>query len=208
MKRLTTLRRRLFAPLVYLAAIVLLIEEWLWDLGATLMAFIATWPPIHALERRIKALPPYAALAAFAAPAILLLPVKILALFAIARGHAVWGMAVILAAKIGGAAAVARLYALTRPSLLSLAWFARWHNAFIAIKDRWIARLRASHIYRRVHGLRTAMAAALRSAWFSLFPRRPAGQRSRLPRVLRRFAALWRARRPRARAGNGRDGQP
>jgi hypothetical protein len=197
MKRPTKLRYRLLAPLVYLAAVVLLFEEWCWDVGATIMAFIAAWPPMRALEARIRALPPYAALVAFCAPAVLLLPVKVVALFAIARGHALWGLGVIVLAKLGGAAAVARLYALTRANLLSLGWFARWHRRFVKLKDRWIARLRATRIFRHAAGVRAALAASFKAVWAALFAR-PAGarrRRSRLSRLLRRFAALWRARR-------------
>src|ERR1700712_956420 len=65
MKRMQTYRRWLFAPLVYLAALFLLSEEWLGRTGARLTRGWAEWPPLHALERRITALPPYAALTVF-----------------------------------------------------------------------------------------------------------------------------------------------
>ncbi|MES2741298.1 MAG: hypothetical protein V4754_10135 [Pseudomonadota bacterium] len=196
MKRLYTFRRRLLAPLVYLAAILLLMEEWLWERGASLMRVVARFPPLHALEARIKRLGPYAALAVFVLPAVLLFPVKILALLAIANGHAIYGVSVIVLAKLGGAAAVARLYALTRPVLLTLPWFARWHGKFIALRDRCIARLRATRAWRNVS--RTAAHFThLRRAWWNRV-RAPATNgrlQTRPKRVLRRFVALWRARR-------------
>jgi hypothetical protein len=192
MKRLYTFRRRLFAPLVYLAALFLMLEEWLWDVGARLMAKLAAFPPLRALERFIGRLGPLAALAVFALPALLLFPVKLLALMAIARGHAMLGLAVFVVAKLAGAAAVARLYMLTRPALLSLAWFARLHNWFVDLKDRWIARLKATAAWQEC-------SAALRAcrAWLRRLLRRGQGGRhdSRLLRVLRRFSAFWRARR-------------
>ncbi len=196
MRRLYKFRRRLFAPLVYLAAILLLLEEWLWDRGARAMQLLARFPPLHALEARIQRLGPYAALAVFALPAVLLFPVKLLALLAIAKGHAIYGISVIVLAKVGGAAAVARLYALTRPALLSLPWFARWHAKFIAVKDRWIGRLRATRAWRDVSGA-AARFTALRRAWWNRV-RAPATNgrlQTRPKRVLRRFVALWRARR-------------
>ncbi len=196
MKRLTTFRRWLFAPLVYLAAIFLLLEEWLWASGARLLGWVALFPPLHALESWIKGLPPYVALAVFVLPAILLFPVKVMALLAIANGHAVSGISVIVIAKLGGAAAVARLYTLTRPTLLSLPWFARWHGKFIEIKDRWIARLRATRAWRRVSAMARAVGKA-RRAWWTTRRKQPGAGRlaARPARVLRRFAALWRARR-------------
>lgn len=190
-------RRALFAPLVYLAAIFLLIEEWLWASGARVMRMVARFPPLHALEAAIVRLPPYWALAVFVLPAVLLFPVKLLALLAIARGHAFSGIGVIVAAKLGGAAAVARLYTLTRPTLLSLPWFARWHGHFIETKDRWIARLQATRAWRRVNRLSNSLGRARRAWWRRL--RGGASQHGRhnwrATRVLRRFAALWRARR-------------
>lgn len=185
-------RFRLLVPLVYLAALVLMFEDWLWDVGAALVARIAAWPPLHALERRIAALPPWAALTAFVLPALLLFPVKLLALLAMAHGHAVLGLSVILLAKIGGAAAVARLYALTKPSLLAIAWFARWHDAFLRTKDRWIALLRASRAYHDVRAALTSVRRQLRALLRCLLPREGSWRGTR---VLRRFAALRRAHR-------------
>ena len=211
MKRSRTLRNRLLWPLVYLAALILLFENWLWDLGLRLVRRVVAWPPLRSLERRIVALPPYAALGVFVLPAVLLLPVKILALMAIASGHLFAGLAVIIAAKIGGAALVARLYVLTLPTLLTLAWFALWHGRFMDWKNDWVGRLKASTAYRRVSRLSaiasvtlSAMAAATtlslraaaRRALARLRPGSTGGRRWRRPaRLLRRFIALWRARR-------------
>lgn len=196
MKRFYKFRRWLFTPLVYLAAICLLIEEWLWASGARCMGWVARFPPLHALETRIQALPPYVALAVFILPAVLLFPVKVMALLAIANGHAVSGVSVIVVAKLGGAAAVARLYTLTRPTLLTLPWFARWHGKFIEVKDRWIARLRATRPWRRIDGLARALGKARRDWWAGWRASARRGRRASRPaRVLRKFAALWRARR-------------
>ena len=207
MKRSRTLRNRLLWPLVYLAALMLLLEDWLWDLGLRLVRQVVAWPPLRSLERRIVALPPYAALGVFVLPAVLLLPVKILALMAIASGHLVSGLAVIIAAKIGGAALVARLYVLTLPTLLTLAWFALWHGRFMDWKNHWVGRLKASTAYRRVSRLSasvSAMAAAIasairtaaRSTLARLRPGGAGGRRWRRPtRLLRRVIAIWRARR-------------
>ncbi|HEY1148132.1 MAG TPA: hypothetical protein VGF27_06140 [Pseudoduganella sp.] len=192
MKRLYTFRRRLFAPLVYLAALFLMLEEWLWDVGARFMAKLAQFPPLRALERFIGRLGPFAALAVFVLPALMLFPVKLLALMAIAHGHAMLGLAVFITAKLAGAAAVARLYALTRPALLRLQWFARLHNWFIDLKDRWIARLKATAAWRECRDALHACRVWLRRLW----RRGPGGRHDkRALRVLRRFSAFWRARR-------------
>lgn len=194
MKQSNRYRYLLIAPLIYLAALLLLIEEWFWHAGLRLGRLLVGWPPLRALETRIAALGPYPALCLFLLPALLLFPVKLLALVAIASGHVVSGVCVIVVAKLGGAAALARIYLLTRPALLTLAWFARWHNAFIIVKDRWLGLLRDTTVYRytrmvmaRLRWLAKDLAARLRGK---------GGRHSmRHTRILRRLLAIWRARR-------------
>ena len=196
-------RPRLLAPLVHLAALVLLAEAWTWEVGSRAAARMAAWPPLRWLEGRIRLLPPWAALAAFVLPGLLLLPLKLLALLAIAHGHALSGVAGFVAAKLGGAVVVARIYVLTLPTLLTLGWFARWHGGFVALKDRWLAQLRASRFWRST---RAALAAMRRKVRQTL--RRSQRQPSHLMRVLRRFSTRFRARqqaRSKARAGAGAD---
>lgn len=200
MRRMTSphpTRSRLLAPLVYLLAVLLLVEEWLWDVGNRMAAAIGEWPPFGALGALIQRLPPYLALLVFLLPGLLLLPIKFLALMAIGHGHPMLGAAVFVLAKVGGAMLVARIYALTLPSLLALVWFARWHNNFIMLKDHLIARLRASPIYERTRRTMSGVRRALRRWRQQLAPSVPFGSRraTRSARTLRRFVSLWRHRR-------------
>ena len=201
MKPTSTSRHPLLAPLLYIAALLLLAEEWLWRAGSRLAGGIADWPPLAWLENAVRRLPPYPALLVFALPGLLLLPVKLLALLAIAHGHPLWGVATFVAAKLGGAVVVARLYVLTLPSLLALVWFARWHNRFIVFKDHLISRLRASPTYlqvrRSLSALRHSLRRRLRRLQRQLRPSVPFGSRhaTRSARAFRRFVSLWRRRR-------------
>ncbi|WP_254442227.1 hypothetical protein [Duganella vulcania] len=137
-----TLRHRFCRSLVYLAALLLLLEDWLWDVGMRALNRLSAWPPPHRLEAWIRTLCPYAALTLFVLPALRLFPVKLLALWAMARGHALPGLLVIVLARLGGAAAVARIFLLTRPVLLTIAWFAPKEHVLhqlrftIQVKDR------------------------------------------------------------------------
>jgi len=140
-------------------ALVILFEEWGWDALQALAERIGRLPPLAWLERRIAALPPYAALAVFFVPALALLPVKIGALWLIGRGHALLGLAVIVAAKVAGTAVLARLFALTRPALMRLAWFARWHARWTAWKDALLAQVRASSAWRQAREMRRRLIA-------------------------------------------------
>lgn len=183
MTRWHTWRRRLLAPVVYLAALFLMLEDWLWNLGARLTAGLAQWAPLRRLERRIGRMRPVPALVLFLLPPLLLFPVKIVALYAMTRGHAWTGLAVIIVAKLVSAAAVARLYILTRPALMTMPWFARLEARFLALKERAIVKLQATAAWQQAR----AMTASLRRGCHRAAPH--------WQRLLRRLAALWRARR-------------
>jgi hypothetical protein len=155
------LKRILAAPLVFIAAIVVLFEEWLWDDLQRIAAAIGRLPLLHQLESLIAGLPPYGALAIFGAPSLLLIPVKLAALYFIAHGQPILGMLTVIAAKITGTALVARIFVLTQPKLLRIGWFAWLYNRFMAFKTRIHAAIQSTSIYQAVHRLRLRMRAAL-----------------------------------------------
>jgi len=161
-----------------------MLEEWLWEVTQAALARIPAWGWLVRLQQAVQRLPPYAALAVFLAPTLLLLPVKLLALLSIAHGHPGLGLLIIVSAKLLGTALVARLYALTRRSLLALAWFNRWHDKLLGFKDRMIAQLHASSGWRSAQRL----AAAVRHWRRNLFGSASPGG-ARKPRLLRRLAA-------------------
>ncbi|HZY17051.1 MAG TPA: hypothetical protein VFE82_01145 [Ramlibacter sp.] len=143
-KLLTLLHRLLGWPL----ALLILFEEWGWEPLQRALVWLSARLRLRWLEPRIRALPPPAALALFGVPALLLLPVKLLALWALGHGHVLLGAAVVVAAKLVGTAAVARLYTLTRPALMRLHWFAAAHDRWIAWKETLLAPVRASWPWR------------------------------------------------------------
>ena len=116
-------RTRLLTPLVFLVGVVVVLEEIFWRAGMWIGGWVARLPLARLFERLIVALPPWAALCAFILPGLLLIPVKLLALLAIANGHAATGVTTFVLAKLGGAALVARIYTLSLLKLLTLFWF-------------------------------------------------------------------------------------
>ena len=60
----------------------------------------------------------------FLAPALLLFPLKLVALWLIEEGRASLGVSVIVAAKVLGTALVGRLFILVETQLMAFAWFA------------------------------------------------------------------------------------
>ncbi|HKX28156.1 MAG TPA: hypothetical protein VJ302_10710 [Blastocatellia bacterium] len=155
------LKQLLAAPFVVIAAIIVLFEEWLWDDLQRLAAAIGHLPLLRRIESLIAGLPPYVALTLFAAPSLLLIPLKLAALYLIAHGQPVLGCLTVVAAKIVGTALVARIFVLTQPNLLRIAWFAWLYARFLTFKTRIHEAIRSTAVYQAVHRLRVRMRAAL-----------------------------------------------
>ncbi len=129
-------------------ALVILFEEWGWEPLQRAMAALGRLPVFRHLEALLRRLPPYAALAVFCLPYLALLPVKLLALWLIGIGRAGLGVAVIVLAKLIGTAILARLFALTQPALMRLAWFARWYGRWTVWKQALLHWVRTSAVWR------------------------------------------------------------
>ena len=158
---MTTLRQLLGNLLTGLLALLLLFEEWGWEPLAALLARMARWPVWAWVERLIIRLPTWGAVLVFMVPVLALLPVKVVALYAIGTGHPWMGVLVLVAAKVAGTALVARLFTLTQPALMRVRWFARWYPRWKAWKDRLIRQLRQSPFWRAVKRLQ----ARVRARW-------------------------------------------
>lgn len=159
MKPVTTALKRAFGVLV---ALIVLFEEWGWEPLQRLMARIARLPGLRQLEEMVTRLPPWAALIVLLLPSLLLVPVKLAALWLIGIGKGGLGLAVIVLAKVGGTAIVARLFALTRPALKRLAWFEAIYGRWVAWKESVIVRVRASWAWRMGRAIKRSVVARLR----------------------------------------------
>jgi len=136
---------------VFIAAVVILIEDWLWDDLARIAAAIGRLPLLRQTESLIVSLPPYPSLALFATPSLLLVPVKLAALYFIAHGQPTLGLVTVVVAKIAGTALVARIFILTRPKLMLIGWFSRLYERFIAFKTRVFQAIKATAVYKAAH---------------------------------------------------------
>jgi hypothetical protein len=163
---MTSLARFLRALLrafgIALVVPLLLFEEWGWEPLAALMARLARLPFWAALEDRLRRLPPWGALLAFFIPVVLLLPVKVLALFLFSRGHAATALTVLLLAKLAGTAIVARIFQLVEGPLMRIPWFARWYPRWKAWKDRVFAIVRQTRPWRLARAVNRLIARSWR----------------------------------------------
>jgi hypothetical protein len=133
---------------------VVFVEEWGWRPLAALAAKVARWPPLAALERRIRRAERHVALALFLVPAIALVPVKLVAVWLIQDGRATLGIAVIVAAKVVGTAFVGRLFVLVERQLMTFPAFVRCRALWRSTRDRVMAALRQSVLWRSARAIR------------------------------------------------------
>ncbi|HZE92054.1 MAG TPA: hypothetical protein VE029_10180 [Rhizobacter sp.] len=149
-------------PLLAVAALILFIEEWGWRPLTAWAARLAQWPPLARLEARIRGASPRWALAFFLFPAVLLFPIKLVALWLMHLGQTALGVLLIVAAKLLGTAFVGRLFVLTEPQLMKFAWFARALAWWRVTKARVREACRGSAAWRAAHGLKRRLRIAFR----------------------------------------------
>ena len=133
---------------VGLLALLILFEEWGWEPLRRALTWLGRLPAMRQLEAAITRLPPRAALLLLLLPTLGLVPVKLIALWLIARGEPLAGLAVIVTAKLLGTAVLAWLFALTQPALMRMPWFAAGYRRWTAWKEALLARVRASWAWR------------------------------------------------------------
>jgi hypothetical protein len=177
--------RRLLRPLWIAVAVVFLVEGWLWrHLQAAVGRLVAAigLPALKArVQRAIERLPPALTLLVFLVPALLLLPMKLLGIWMLARGAWLAALGVLVVAKIVSVGVTAFIFQATKPKLLQMPWFA-W------VYQRVLAGLAWAH--RQVDPIKEVVRAWVRATVAPLMARlrrwQPRG------RVLRRLARLWR----------------
>jgi len=178
--------RRMARPLWVAAALLFLLEAWLWDRLAPVIAFMVNLIPWGRLkddlQRVIAEMPSWAALFVFVVPFCILLPLKFLEVYFIARRQWLWAGMILLLAKLLGLGATAFVFDATRDRLLEMPWFRRTYDWFLWARG-W-ARA-------QVEPIREQLARAMRSV-----TPHEAGGFMRIVRNLRRRAYRRPASRP------------
>jgi hypothetical protein len=179
------IRPPLSFALQVLAALILLFEEWGWRPLVDALAYLSRFRIVARLELMIAGLPPYGALVALALPTSILFPLKLLAVYLVANGKLFAASLLFIGAKIASTALIARLFLLTKPSLMQIGWFAYLHDLIVPWKDALFQKIRASWAWRYGRMVKTRVRLETKQAWTSV---RPA------------LVALWADLRTRARA--------
>jgi hypothetical protein len=129
------MNRRLLRPLWIVLALAFLLEAWLWDHLEPLVARavnVVPWGPLkQRIKRAIEDLPPWAALGVFAVPVFVLLPLKFLEVYFLAKRNWLGAAGVLLLAKLMGLGVTAFVFDATRDKLLQMGWFACMYDWFM-----------------------------------------------------------------------------
>src|SRR5437899_5098846 len=147
------LKRALEIAVVPFAAAVVFVEQVVIRYLNMMMVAVARWPPIARLEARLTTLPPWAAVLAFAAPSIIILPVKVSALWFAAHHRFVLATGAVVLGKILATAILARLYRILRPTMMTLRWFAWADTKFFHWRDWAYAFVRSLPAWQQAKAL-------------------------------------------------------
>lgn len=157
------------APLLALAA-AYLFEAWVWGLCVGLGRRLVALIPWDALKARIvamlDALPAPFALLVFLIPVAIVEPLKAICIGLVVKGHLALGILGFIALKFIGFGLIAVVFDLTRHRLLTMAWFVRVYQRFLAF-EAFAHRLIAPY-GARVKAAAAALAAAARAAFLRL----------------------------------------
>lgn len=116
--------RQLKKALLTLLALIFLFEAWLWDVTGRLVARIILVVPFEQFRRyvtrNIEPLSPWLTLLVFTIPAIILFPLKLIAVWLLAKGYVLSGFGTVAFAKVAGFGVTSFLFSLCKPKLLQL----------------------------------------------------------------------------------------
>ncbi len=166
----SVVRPPLSFALQVVAALILLFEEWGWRPLVEALAYLSRFRVFAWIERTIAGLPPYGALIALAVPTCLLFPLKLLAVYLIAKGQVFAAGCLFIGAKIASTALIARLFLLTKPALMQIGWFAKIYDTVMPWKDALFERIRASWAWRYGRMIKTRVRQEAKRAWLRAKP--------------------------------------
>jgi hypothetical protein len=121
--------------LLSILAVILIIEEWLWDGLSAFGHFLIGLLRLDDFERWLSQVSPNVALVAFMVPVLIVTPINLFALGLLAHGLILQGIFLEIVAKLLGTLLVSRVFTLTKNQLLSFRLLAviystvmRWLN--------------------------------------------------------------------------------
>ncbi|WP_394753822.1 hypothetical protein [Crenothrix sp.] len=152
--------------LITFLAIFLIFEEWLWDLLSAFGRWLVVWLNLSRIEQWLSQTSPNIALLAFGIPLLIVAPINIVAVIMLANGLILQGIALEITAKLLATVLVARVFALTKPQLLSFKFFESIYTTIM----RWLEwahqKIVETPVYEKLKHYK-AQAKAKFAMWFN-----------------------------------------
>lgn len=117
--------------LLTLLAVLVIFEEWLWDILTAAGQWLAKVLHLEQFDARLARATPPQAIIALLIPMLIVTPINLSALFLLTHGAIIQGIILEVVAKLLGTLLVARVFKLVRPALLTFAWFAKIYNSIV-----------------------------------------------------------------------------
>jgi len=149
--------------LITLLAIVLIIEEWLWDFLSACGHYLALLLKLESVERWLVQTSPAMALLAIAIPILIVTPINLAALSLLLHGLLLQGILLELFAKLLGTLLVARVFSLTKPQLLSFSLIALVYQTIMGWLHWAHAKIVDTEIYRWSRQLKAQVKAKIKA---------------------------------------------
>lgn len=138
-------------------AVLLVLEEWLWELLTLAGRWLFGVLHLARFEFWLTQLPPVLALVAFLIPVMVVMPLNIVALMLLGKGRLLAAVGIEVVAKLLGVVLVARVFALTKRQLMTFGWFAAIYRGFTSALAWAHERLSATRAYRLAKDIKARM---------------------------------------------------
>lgn len=147
-------------------AVFVLVEEWLWDILATIAYWLSVILHLKRFDAWLSSLNPLPALCAFFIPLIIVTPFNLLALFLLAHGAIIQGVILELIIKLVGTLLIARVFRLTKPALLTFTWLSWIYNTVTHLLTWAHTIIHQTLIYKLIANIKTAIKIKIAN-WFN-----------------------------------------
>lgn len=118
------MRKKFRRFLLFFLAVIFIIEAWLWDITGRVVSYVVAHLPFERLKQiiayRIEHFSPWLTLTVFLIPLLLLLPLKVVALWLFTKGHVFGGVSTVLFSKLAGLGVTSFLFTVCKPKLMQL----------------------------------------------------------------------------------------
>lgn len=141
--------------LLALLALLLLFEEWLWNILTAFGRRLVLWLKLTRFEEWLRQTPPWLAALAFLIPLLVVTPINLFAFWLMACGQIVNGLLIEVVAKLLGTVLIARVFALTKPQLLTFRWFRALYNTVTGWLSWAHTRLHQTYAYQAAKRIKT-----------------------------------------------------